>query len=623
MTLPFEWIASTDFETYYDDEYSLRKIAATDYIRDERFEAQTCAITLFRADQDPSGVEPDVYAGYDDILAALQAIDWSKTAFLGHHTQFDGLITTHHFGVYPCLWLDTMSMGRAVFGVDGSVSLKSLCERLGRPGKVHGQALVDVKGKHLADFTQEELEALAEYNGDDSVDTAWLYTKLRPFMPDDELRLIDLTMRMYAEPTLLIDGERVARVHAEEKARKAELFNRIGLDVKDLGSANKFADLLRSFNVDPPMKVSLRTGKPTYAFSKGDYEFKGLLEHDDERVRWLVEARLASKSTLVETRSESILRRTGYPTPVYLNYYGARTGRWSGGDGVNWQNLPRRGLGGELRKSLVAPEGYTLVISDAAQIEARMLAWLSGQDDILQAFANKQDVYCLNASHIYGRLITPDDKDERFVGKVFTLGAGYGAGAAKINYMLKIGAFGPPVKQSMEETESALQAWRASNAYIVRYWKRCERNAFTAFMNRTLVEDGPIAFEGTKRGGYIHFPNGLYIFYPDVQWDEDERQMKYIARNGPVKLYGGILTENIDQGLSRVVLGEQALVMVDEMPDIRVATTTHDEVLNVVPIRKAKRYAANVHRIMSTTPEWAEGLPLNADTQISRIYEKS
>lgn len=622
MALP-PYVACADFETHYDTEsYSLKFLATTDYIRDPRFEAQTLALKVFPRDEDPANYESNSYAG-EDIRSALNCVDWSNTAFLGHHCQFDGLIASHHFGVKPAMWMDTLSMARMVLGVDQSVSLVSVCERLGRQAKVHGDALKAVAGKRLADMPDELLLKLAEYNEDDCNDTAFVFHTLRRFLTDDELRVIDLTMRMYCEPLLLIDGERVARVHKEEKARKAQLFERIGLDVKLLGKNEVFAAKLREFNVEPPMKYSVKQDKNIYAFSKQDFAFKQLLEHEDERVVWLTEARLAAKSTLVETRSESIMRRVGLPTPVYLNHWGARTGRWSGGDGVNWQNLPRKGLGAELRKCLVAPEGKMLIISDAAQIEARLVAWFSGQQNVVNAFANREDVYCLNASTIYGRYITKEDKDERFVGKTFTLGAGFGAGAPKINYMLKIGQFGPPVYQPMEETERAVLAWRAGVPNIVRKWYRLKDEATSAFMNHLQVEDGPICFEGSRRGGYLHLPDGNYVFYPNLYWDEDDNQMAYVGRHGKVRLWHGIIMENVIQALARCVLAQQMLIMTDEMPDLRIATTTHDEVLCVVPEHKADEYKVNVHRIMSTTPHWAQGLPLNAETLVARIYEKT
>lgn len=624
MSNCYTHVATIDFETYYDKDYGLRKQHMTDYIRDARFEAQSCAIKL---DDGPTRS----YRGAEAIRQALCAIDWSHTAFLGHHVQFDGLIATHHFGIYPCFWLDTLSIARSVIGVDVSVSLKALCERLGRPGKVHAQALVDVKGIRLAEMSVEQSDALAEYNRDDVEDTAWLFGKLSPLIPDAELRLIDMTVRMYTEPVLALDGARVEQAYQAELERKQAIYAAAGVDVKALGSAEQFAAALRTLHVEPPTKISLRTGKQAYAFAKQDLAFKQLLEHPDERVRLLVEARLASKSTLVETRARTIAGREGYPTPVYLTYWGARTGRWSGGDGANYQNLPKKGIGAELRRSIIAPAGCRLVVSDASQIEARTLAWNAHQQDVLDTFAANEDVYAMDATNMYGRRINKhDNPNERQVGKTFRLGAGYGAGPAKINYMMKIGSIGPVIKQPLSETEQLVAAWRAANAYIVQHWKQSMRNATTAFLNLQTVEDGVICYEGTKRGGYIHLPNKTWVFYPHVFWDDDtsasclgKAGMAYVSRNGKVRFWHGLIVENITQALARAILGEQMLRMQDAMPDMRIATTTHDEVLAVVPVAKADAYAQTIHDIMSIPPTWAKGLPLNADTHVWDFYNKT
>lgn len=623
MTLPFDQIAFVDFETYFDAEYTLKKkMPMTEYIRDGRFEAQTCAIKL---DGDPAVA----YAGFEGIANALHGIDWSRTAFCGHHTQFDGLIATHHFGVYPAFWLDTLSMARMVYGVDASHALGPLTERLGRPGKVHGQALKDVQGKRLKAMSAGEIDALMLYNADDAEDTAFVFSKLRPFVPEEELHVIDMTVRMYAEPVLLIDKERVQRAFEAERGRKAALYTSAGLDVKEMASSDKFAEHLKAFGVEPPTKISMRTQKRTWAFSKQDIEFKVLLEHPDERVRNLVEARLASKSTLVETRAQTMAGRAGLPTPVYLNYFGARTGRWSGGDNVNYQNLPKKGIGFDLRRSLCAPPSTKLVISDASQIEARKLAWLAGQQDVLDAFAKGDDVYCLDATNMYSRPVVPckeNQPPERQVGKTFRLGAGYGASGRKINYMMKIGAIGPVILQSLEETEQLIAAWRAANHYIVRYWHEAYNCAVTAFMNRQQVPFGVVTFEGTKRGGYIHLPNNTWLFYPGVHWTDTDCThgdgMAYVGRNGTVNFWHGLIVENIVQALARTVLAHQLVVMEDQLPDLRIATTTHDEVVAVVPEDESEAYARDINRIMSTPPEWARGLPLSAETHVSAIYEK-
>lgn len=619
MSLPFDQIAFCDYETFFDSTYTLKKMKMTEYIRDTRFEAQTCAIKLGDA-------PASSHVGFEAIADALHGIDWSRTAFCGHHTQFDGLIATHHFGVYPAFWLDTLSMARGVYGVDASHSLGPLCERLGRPGKVHGQALKDVQGERLKDMTDEQRAALAEYNGDDADDTAFVFSKLRPFVTEEELHVIDMTIRMYVEPILVIDEERVQRAYEDERERKAKLLEAVGLPMSELSSSDKFAEHLRALGIEPPTKISMRTKRRTWAFSKQDIDFKVLQQHPDERVRNLIEARLASKSTLVETRAKTIAGRAEYPTPIYLNYWGARTGRWSGGDGANYQNLPKKGVGFELRRSLCAPPGTTLVISDAAQIEARMLAWDADQRDVLDAFASGRDVYCLDATNMYGRAITKEQPNERQVGKTFRLGAGYGASGRKINYMMKIGAIGPSIMQPLEETEQLIAAWRAANNYIVRYWHEAFNCAVTAFMHRQQVPFHSVCFEGTKRGGYIHLPNNTWLFYPGVHWTDTDCThgdgMAYAGRNGLVNFWHGLVVENVIQALARAVLAHQLVQMEETLGDIRIATTTHDEVVAVVPEAESESYAREITRIMSTPPEWARGLPLSAETHISPIYQK-
>lgn len=660
MTLPFKQIACLDMETFYSDSYGLGKLDTTEYIRSPQFEAQTAALKLVGSEG-----RPHVWVGHEEIYRGLREIDWSVTACLAHHTNFDGLILTHHFGVFPCFWLDTMGMARFAFGVDSSASLAAVTEKMGRPGKVNKGALVNVKGKRLADFTPEELAHLRLYNGDDVEDTIFVYQGLSTIVPEDELKLIDITVRMYAEPTMLLDGKRLETLYHAELERKKGILERLAkpmaytleqeharqearhaayeakgkvyakprlstneLVMKELASAEKFALHLEAAGVEPPQKISPRTGQPAYAFAKNDLEFKELLEHPSELVRDLVEGRLMAKSTIVESRAAKLMGRANYPTPIYLNYYGARTGRWSGGDGCNWQNPPRRGPGAEIRKALRAPQGTMMCIADASQIEARMNAWKAGQFDKLEVFARYDrkegpDVYCYAAQGIYGRPIDAKrDPDERFVGKVLELSAGYGAGAPKINYMFRVGQFGPPVQQTLEETTAHLAGWRQTNHLIHAKHKVHERTAMLAFVGMREIEDGPVVFEGHRRGGYIHLPNGGYIYYPGLRQDEDGG-MVYDSRNGPVRLWGGLITENIIQALSRVLLGQQMLRMQEEFPDMRIVMSTHDEVGLIIAKHRIEELAHRVKIIMSTPSAWAEGVPLNADVKVAAFYDKS
>lgn len=609
-------VACIDFETYFDQQYSLRAkdVSTTSYIRDERYQTICMGLQLDSWDK------PKVY-GPAGIRAALKAIDWRTTAVLAHHTQFDGLILTHHYGVIPAFWLDTMAMSAVVFGVDDSHSLDALSKRLGRAGKEKVGNLVNVKGKRQ--LTNEELVALAEYCSDDVEQTLANFRTLSSAVPETELRIIDMTIRMYVEPTLQLDGERVEKTYHTEVEKKSKAVEKAGVSVKALGSSVQFAEALKQLGVEPPTKISARTGLGAYAFAKNDLDFKALALHPDESVRNLVDARLRTKSGLLESRSKRILGYAGLPLPMYLKYWAARTGRWGGGDKVNWQNLPRRGDGVELRRSLTAPSGCLLVISDASQIEARLNAWDAGQQDKLDAFARGDDLYIVSAADIYHKPYDEITDDERFMAKTLELGCGYGAGAPKVNMMFKIGQFGPALNQPLEQTVDLVAAWRAANNFIVAKWKRNYQEAQHAFMNQTSVEAGPVTFEGFKGDGFIHLPNGTYIRYPSVAYDNESRQMYYQSKTGPVKLYGGLITENKIQALARCVLAEQLIRMEDELPHVRVATTTHDEVMLVVQACRAVNCEAVVKDIMSTTPEWAPGLPLNAKTLIHSYYNKS
>ena len=236
-------------------------------------------------------------------------------------------------------------------------------------------------------------------------------------------------------------------------------------DKDTLMSNPQFADLLRTYGVEPPTKISPTTGKQTYAFSKTDEAFKELLEHEDTQVQALVAARLGTKSTIEETRTERFLGIAERGTlPVPLRYYAAHTGRWGGDDKLNLQNLPRSS---PLKKAILPPRGYVFLDSDSSQIEARTLAWLSGQEDLVEAFDRGEDVYKIMASAIYGKDVAQINKDERFVGKTTILGAGYGMGAKKFQTQLK--NFG--VELELEETKRVIDTYRQTYPYIPQLWQ--------------------------------------------------------------------------------------------------------------------------------------------------------
>lgn len=620
----FRNVAGVDFETYYADDYGLRceHLTMTDYIRHKLFEAQTVAVQLDTWDHAESAI------GYKDIKRLLGEVNWETTAWLSHHTHFDGLIGSHHFGIIPCFYLDTMPMSRLVFGVDVNHNHDILSQRLGQAGKRRGKALSDVKGKRLADMTPEMVRNLADYNLDDTEDMMKNFRKLVTMVPEDELRIIDLTTRMYTDPILELDAPTLYKLNEEETQRRVDAIEKARSDARTLGSSESFADLLRTLNVSPPMKISKRTGKPAYAFAKTDLEFKELLQHPDLRVSAAVEARLRVKSNLIENRSARLLARCGLPTPVYLAYWAARTGRWGGGDKVNLQNLPSRGEGAALRKAIKPPKGALLVICDASQIEARMAAYLANFIDKLTAFraydeGTGPDIYCRAASAIFGFVVTSDDTDERFVGKVYELSGQYGVGAVRTRNTFAQGAYGAPVIMALEDVKRDLKNWRRANQPIVDLWGILERAARRAWLEGSEVTVGPLVFERYRSDGYMHLPNGTYMKYPNVNVDESG-DFYYMSRLGSTRLWGGILLENACQALCCVLLKKQMRTMLDDdrLQYMRMANTVHDEILAVAYEDEADETLELMRWHMSQPDVWCPDIPLNAAGVVANEYKK-
>ena len=407
-------IVTIDFETYYDKDYSLSKMTTEAYVRSPDFEIIGVGVKV-------NHYPTDWYSG-DNPGKFLKSLDYSKRAILCHNTAFDGAILSWHFGIKPRLWLDTLSMARPLHNVTVGGSLAKLAAHYGLGKK--GDEVVAALGKRRKDFTAADLAQYGEYCKNDVNLTYALWNKMKVGFPASELMVIDQTLRMYTEPVIELDVPLLEKHLEEVRARKLTLIRDLGNgpmseeEVRNMLMSNdKFAEYLTLLGVEPPRKVSPTTGKETWAFAKTDKGMTDLLEYPDERVQNVAAARLGVKSTIEETRTESLIGVAGRGRlPIMLNYYGAHTGRFSGGDKLNLQNLPSRG-NTTIRRALKAPEKQSLIACDSSQIEARMVAWVAGQDDLVQAFREKRDVYSEFASEVYGRTITKADKTERFVGK--------------------------------------------------------------------------------------------------------------------------------------------------------------------------------------------------------------
>lgn len=412
-------IITIDFESFYSSEFGFSKLTTEEYVRHDDFEV--IGVSVAYEDNEPIWVT----GTHAEIRQHLVTYDWANSLLLAHNTMFDGAILNWVFGLKPKGYLDSLSMSRALYGLEVGNSLKALSERLSLGEK--GTEVNDAKGKRRLDFTPEELAAYGGYCKNDVVlcRTAFHRMVIDGF-PLPELKVIDITLRMFIEPELRLSPELLAEHLETVKAKKAKLLEAIGDDGDKDGimSNNKFAELLERLGIVPPTKVSAKTGKIAWAFAKTDEDFKELLEHPDVRVQALVAARLGVKTTLEETRTQrfmDVAKRGLLPVP--LKYYGAKPGRWSGQDKINMQNLQSRGKdAGKLKKAILAPEGYVIIDCDSAQIEARTLAWFAGQEDLVNAFANNKDVYKIMASSIFNKNEEEITEEERFLGKTVILG---------------------------------------------------------------------------------------------------------------------------------------------------------------------------------------------------------
>lgn len=599
-------IITLDFETYYSQSFSLSKITTEEYIRSPEFE--TIGVSV-KVDDAPA----EWFSGTkEETKRFLDRYDWGNAIAVAHNAMFDMAILSWVYGIRPKRIADTLSMARALGA--GSVSLANLVKQYKLGEK--GDEVINALGKKRLDFDAAALRRYGAYCKNDTELTYKLFQTLGPDFPVSEFKLIDLTIRMFTEPTLELDVAKLEGHLFSVQSRKGQLLLSVAANQEVLMSNPKFALALQNMGVEPPVKISPTTGKETWAFGKTDEDFKALLEHDDVRVQTLVAARLGVKSTLEETRTErfiGISKRGKLPIP--LRYYAAHTGRWGGDDKVNMQNLPRASA---LKFAMLAPKGHAIIDSDSSQIEARTLAWLAGQHDLVEAFEKGEDVYKIMASKIYNKAEEDVTKDERFVGKTTILGCGYGMGAAKFKKQLKV--FNVDISE--DEARSIIDVYRTSYPRIPLLWKQAG-NVLDAIINNQTVElgrDDLLVVEGDKG---ILLPNGLYLRYPNLRKQNNEGKSEYVydTKKGkttvPNRIYGGKVVENLCQALARIIIGEQMLLIAKKY---KVVMTVHDAIACVVHEDEAKIALENIQMFMRVRPNWALELPLNCEAGAGKSY---
>ena len=609
-------IVTLDFETFYDTGYGLKKLTTEEYIKSPLFQVIGVAIKI---DQGST----KWYSGtHEEIKDVLDTIDWEDTGLVCHNMMFDGAILSWIFNVVPKVYFDTLPIARALHGINVGGSLKFLAEKYHLGEK--GTEVLDAKGKRLEDFQPHELHRYGEYCKNDVALTYKLFNILIKDFPPSELKLIDLTIRMFTQPLLEVDDalliERLEVVKEEKQGLLTGLKARLECEDeecvrKKLASNKQFAELLEEIGVPCPMKESPTTGKQTYALAKTDQGFIDLKEHEDPFIQELCAVRLGTKSTIEESRIErfiSIGARNRGKLPIPLKYYGAHTGRWSGADKVNFQNLPSRDAKKKaLKNAILPPEGHVIMNVDSSQIEARLLVWLAGQEDVTQLYREGRDVYCEFASKVYGKKIDKRNKLERAVGKTCILGLGYGTGATKLQNVLKLGA---GVEFSEPDCQRLVRIYREVNDKVVQLWRECDdalndiaswpsgKEPYYLGAQKCVI----VSSKGLK------LPNGLYIYYPELEWDTSELKGKFVYKNrfGNISIWGGSVVENVVQALARIVIGEQ---MVAISHRYRPALTVHDAVVCIAPEEEKDEALKYIMEEMSRPPVWGQDCPITCE----------
>jgi len=650
LTKPFDRILTIDFETRWDKrDYTLSKMTTEEYIRDKRF------ISFGACVHEYGSSEAIEWVGGDGLPEFFSGIDWGRTAVLAHNAQFDISILEWVYDSHPAFIFDTLSMGRALRGVEVGNSLAKLALDFGLQPK--GTAVNSTDG--LASISPEIERELAEYCAHDVYLCEEIFKRLVVGYPKSELRLIDMTLKMYTRPYLELDHKMLIQALTEEGEAREGLLQRLGIQEVELASNPKFANILQSLGVVAPTKVSKTTGKETLALAKNDALFQALLNGEREDVALLCEARLKVKSTTERTRAQRFLdisQRGKLPVP--LSYYGALSGRWTAakGSAINMQNLKR---GSFLRKAIMAPEGYSLVVGDLSQIEPRVLAWLSDYHEMLDIFRSGGDPYAAFGAQMFNipGLSKDSHPDLRQSAKSALLGCGYGLGWASFASQLLVGFLGaPPVRyeKAFAKTlgvdqeyaqrfidwednvtkmleiphtctdqellthclaaKKIIDIYRATAHPVATFWDMCSGLIESSLYGGRIYKYKCLTFSKER----IELPNGMSLLYPQLRREKDEKgRSQWVYGPNATKLYAGKITNNVTQAVARIVMTDGMLRVTKKYP---VVGTVHDEQIVLVPDEEVAAAKTWVLAQMTMEPSYMQGIPLAADGGAHRRY---
>lgn len=621
-----------DLESYFDDDYSLRKMSTPAYILDDRFELQMVAVK-----EDFTG--PSYVVDGPDFPKFITALEHPKVTSVCFNSLFDNSVFAWRYGFVPGTMLDCMGMARALLGHKlTSFSLNSVADYLGLGAKHN--TLMNVKGMHRAEIIASGMwPSFQAYAMQDNELCAGAFVKLFPQFPWSERRLMDMVLRCAVQPRFVCDVPMLQAHLQQVRDEKEATLALAGVDKKLLMSNPKFEQHLRALGIDIQYKTT-PAGRQAPAFAKTDKFMEELQDHPDPAVQALAAARLGSKSTIEETRAQRLIEVASLPwpanycggnMPVPLRYGGAHTHRLSGDWKMNMQNMPSsRKKGSKLRHSLKVPAGYTVITADLGQIEARLVAWICGASNLLDQFRRKLDPYAILATEIFGRpIVRKIDVIEGFIGKTGILGLGYGCGKDNFHNMVLRSARLMGIDVSSIYTraigDKAVDSYRRLYNAIPATWQKLQNILHIAWLNGGTVQFGPT----TITRGKVLGPNGLSLDYNNPRLDQTTNELLYDYGKLTHRIYGPKLLENIVQFLARIVVMNAALRIRDRgrtrpyPQDYLFVLQAHDELVFIVHDDEVDAAKEIIHCEMTRPPSWASDIPLTADVNTGASYGES
>lgn len=681
-------IVVLDFETYWNSkDYTLSKIGPISYIRDSRFSAQLMSYIV--TDASTMTYDRVRVAEHDNIPAVLAALrlDAPDVVTVAHNGNgFDFLILSEIYHVVPRIAIDTMCMERWT-GVSRiqNESLKSMAKFFQCGEKVEGTVISDGR-KWPEDFTPDERTAFIQYCRNDTEQCFLSFKAMLPFMTADALLFSSITAKMACNPVLRLDDDMLTAYLNElsDKVTKARndinkmfMFKSDEDFLKAIRSSASFVKMLELLGRKPPMKYSVAKSETkrkkleaegktnlseedyavyTPALAKSDLDFVAMASDADERVALLVRTRLENNSSIQRSRAETFhaLAKSGRPMPVMLNAFKAHTSRYTAGnsegssDKLNLQNLSKRDPSQlTLRKAVQAPEGMALVACDSSQIEARILAYVANETELVDAFRRGADPYADLAEKIFQ---IPSEKIHkgaksgdkklkayRNVGKTGILSAGYGVGWRRYaDTLLRQGVrLSSDIDQHYEMAHHAHNVYRASNPNIVAFWDTCQTVIKALYLGYSGEFGGPndnifqysvAPICGRDDVPTIIGPNKYTLRYFKLSCEVSEKNNReeyyYTRVKGKselkTKIYGGALAENLCQYLAFALLQWQACRMTEQ--GIRLIANIHDSFLAICPEDEAEHTKSVMESCMSSVPDWLGDFPVACEAEIGKDY---